>query len=109
VKKIQSYWDVVEKKCKDCPTNMFASSSLSYLNNKYYPYRCYALSYRYCCWGNKLYGEQDFFSAKYLCQNMYRGASLMRIENSDEYQLAKNFASQSYVTNIWVFGFIFFY
>ncbi len=83
---------------------MYASSSLSYLNNYYYPYRCYGLSYRFYSgyWQNNLYGEQAFFSAKQLCQNMYRGASLMRIENAYEYQIAKNFASQTYNYNIWV-------
>ena len=54
------------------------------LSSYYYNKRCYMFNFPGRHWGN-----DNFFTAKQNCESISRGASLMRIENAFEYDIAK--------------------
>jgi hypothetical protein len=109
MKYMKSYWSLIDLKCYDCPgdTRMPVSHSVA-LSSYYYPYRCYQLNH-----AGRHFGDDTFFTAKTNCQNIARGASLMRITNSDEVEMAKRFLNYNYAyidnnyQSFWVYNFLF--
>ena len=55
------------------------------------------------------WGNDNFFTAKQNCESISRGASLMRIENAFEYDIAKIYVdylnAKSYGSIFWVLFF----
>ena len=83
------YRSLNQTRCKPCPTNMEVYDT----DGVYYPNRCY--------FTNSTQG--DFNESKSFCENLANGASLMRITNSMEQDVAESISISLNYPTFWVF------